>query len=132
MFGGQRTGELKGWVGVKQPSPRVLVVEDYNAVRWPLEVALRNEGCVVEACSDGRAPEPVVSEFRPDLVVLLDVRLPVGPDGYSMARTLRRMGDLPILFLTSADAEHERLAGFEAGGTTTRPSPSPWRSSWPG
>ena len=95
-------------------APRILVVEDDNAVRWPLEVALRNEGYVVEACSDGRSLEAVASEFRPDLV-LLDVRLPVGPDGYTMARILRGLGDQPILFLTAADAEDERLAGFEAG-----------------
>ncbi|MDQ4132695.1 MAG: response regulator transcription factor [Actinomycetota bacterium] len=95
--------------------PRVLVVEDDSAIRSPLEVALRNDGYVVEACADGRSLEAVASQFRPDLVIL-DVRLPVGPDGYAMARTLRGMGDQPILFLTAADAENERLAGFEAGG----------------
>ena len=90
------------------------MVEDDSAIRWPVELALRGEGYVVEACPDGQALESVAGAFRPDLV-LLDVRLPVGPDGYSMARTLRGMGDQPILFLTAADAEEERLAGFEAG-----------------
>jgi DNA-binding response OmpR family regulator len=92
----------------------VLVVEDDNAVRSPLEVALRNEDYVVEACADGRGIEAVAAQFKPDLAVL-DVRLPVGPDGYAMARILRGMSDQPILFLTAADAENERLSGFEAG-----------------
>jgi DNA-binding response OmpR family regulator len=92
----------------------VLVVEDDNAVRSPLEVALRNEDYVVEACADGRGIEAVAAQFKPDLAVL-DVRLPVGPDGYAMARILRGLGDQPILFLTAADAENERLSGFEAG-----------------
>jgi two-component system OmpR family response regulator len=43
------------------------------------------------------------------------VRLPVGPDGYTLARVLRRTGDLPLLFLTAADGLDDRLAGFEAG-----------------
>ncbi len=94
--------------------PRVLVVEDDVAIRSPLELALREEGYVVLACPDGRALESVAGQFRPDLAVL-DVRLPVGPSGYDMARILGGMGDQPILFLTAADAEDERLAGFAAG-----------------
>lgn len=99
---------------MKQQAARVLVVEDDNAVRSPLEVALRKEGYVVEACADGRGLEAVATGFKPDLAIL-DVRLPVGPDGYAMARILRGMGDQPILFLTAADAESERLSGFDAG-----------------
>jgi DNA-binding response OmpR family regulator len=94
--------------------PRVLVVEDETAIRTTLEVALRGEGYEVRAEADGRSLEQVFDAFRPDLAVL-DVRLPVGPDGYSMARTLRQSSDLPMLFLTAADAVEDRLAGFTAG-----------------
>jgi DNA-binding response OmpR family regulator len=79
-----------------------------------LEVALRGEGYEVRAEADGRALEDVVDAFRPDLAVL-DVRLPVGPDGYGMAKTLRQSSNLPLLFLTAADAVEDRLAGFNAG-----------------
>jgi DNA-binding response OmpR family regulator len=41
--------------------------------------------------------------------------LPVGPDGYGMAKTLRQSSNLPLLFLTAADAVEDRLAGFNAG-----------------
>jgi DNA-binding response OmpR family regulator len=94
--------------------PRVLVVEDEAPIRTTLEVALRGEGYEVRAEPDGRALEEVFGAFRPDLAVL-DVRLPVGPDGYSMAKTLRQSSDLPLLFLTAADAVEDRLAGFNAG-----------------
>lgn len=100
---------------VKDRRPRVLVIDDDAAVRTPLEVALSGEGYIVEAHADGRNLNTMAGDFRPDLC-LLDVRLAVGPDGYAMARTLRAMGDQPILFLTAADAEHERLTGFDAGG----------------
>lgn len=95
--------------------PRVLVVEDDAPIRSALELALRGEGYEVCAEPDGCSLGEVVEAFRPDLAVL-DVRLPVGPDGYALARTLRGSGDLAVLFLTAADAVEDRLAGFEAGG----------------
>ena len=93
---------------------RVLVVEDDAPIRSALAVALRGEDYEVRSEPDGTTIRQVASEFRPDLAVL-DVRLPVGPDGFALARQLREGSDLPILFLTAADAIESRLAGFEAG-----------------
>ncbi len=95
--------------------PRVVVVEDDRPIRFSLEVALRSEGYEVEAQPDARRIRDVAERFRPDLAIL-DVRLPDGPDGYAAARVLRLSSDIPILFLTAADAIEDRLAGFEAGG----------------
>ena len=94
--------------------PRVLVVEDDHPIRSALEVALKGASYEVTALPDGTMLGKVADEFRPDLA-LLDVRLPVGPDGYGMARLLRSRSTLPILFLTAADAVEDRLAGFDAG-----------------
>lgn len=93
---------------------RVLVVEDDTPIRSALEVALQTEGYEVRTLPDGSVIKQVAAEFRPDLA-LLDVRLPVGPDGYAMARLLREGSDLPVLFLTAADGLDDRLAGFDAG-----------------
>ena len=93
---------------------RVLVVEDEPAVREAIEIAFRREGFDVRAEADGSALADVVVAFRPDLAIL-DVRLPAGPDGYTMARTLRGLGDVPVLMLTAADSVGDRLDGFEAG-----------------
>ena len=94
--------------------PRVLVVEDDAVIRSALEVALHGEGYEVKAEPDGTGLQQAVADFRPDLAVL-DVRLPVGPDGYAMGRLIRRASSLPILFLTAADSVDDRLAGFQAG-----------------
>lgn len=94
--------------------PRVLVVEDDDVIRSALEVALRGEGYQIRAEPDGTSLAQVRAEFRPDLAVL-DVHLPAGPDGYGLARLLRRGSDLPLLFLTAADSVEDRLAGFQAG-----------------
>ena len=93
---------------------RVLVVEDEAAVRHALELAFRGEGYNVRAEADGSTLQEVTDEFRPDVAVL-DVRLPTGPDGYTMARMLRDRDDLPVLLLTAADSLENRLSAFEAG-----------------
>ena len=99
---------------VLKTQPRVLVVEDDVPIAAALEIALSSERYEVKVLEDGTALSRVADDFRPDLAVL-DVRLPVGPDGYALARTLRDRSTLPILFLTAADAVEDRLAGFTVG-----------------
>ena len=93
---------------------RVLVVEDDGPVRMSLEVALREEGYEALACADASDIHAVIEEFRPDLAIL-DVRLPIGPDGISVARIIRGASDLPVIMLTAADTVADRLTGFDAG-----------------
>jgi DNA-binding response OmpR family regulator len=94
----------------------VLVVEDDDTLRHAVDAALRRAGYTVRAEPHGKDVDQVVKEFRPDLAIL-DVRLPIGPDGYAIARCLRdQHDDVPILFLTAADSRRARLDGFEAGG----------------
>lgn len=95
--------------------PRVLVVEDDATVREALQSALGNEGYDVRAHVDGgQLTRTLAADGPPDLAVL-DVRLPDGPTGLEIAQQLRSLGDVPILFLTAADAVTDRLAGFRAG-----------------
>jgi two-component system, OmpR family, response regulator len=95
--------------------PRILVVEDDPAVRDTVTTALLTEGYEVRPEADGLRVESAVRCFRPDLA-LLDVRLPIGPGGPSIARSMRAGGhDIPIIFLTAADSVDDRLVGFDAG-----------------
>jgi two-component system, OmpR family, response regulator len=96
-------------------APRILVVEDDAALRDSLAVALRAADYVVETAADGRAGLAAYDAFRPDLLVL-DVRLPAGPDGLGVAGEVRTRGDVPVLFLSALGDLQDRLAGFEAGG----------------
>lgn len=92
----------------------MLVVEDDDPIRDALDVALRGEGYEVKVEADGRNLRETAERFRPDLAIL-DMRLPVGPNGVAMAGLLRKDSDLPLIFLTAADDLDERLAGFSAG-----------------
>ncbi len=95
--------------------PRVLVVEDDISVREALDVTLSREGYEVQTQATGLDLPEVLERFRPDLAIL-DIRLPAGPDGLSLARLIRVESDVPIIFLTAAAELDERLAGFDAGG----------------
>ena len=96
-------------------APRVLSVEDNPSLRDALESALSSQGYVVTSAPNGCEVRDLAANFRPDIAVL-DVNIPEGPSGLSIARMLREWDDLPILFLSAADAPADKLAGFDAGG----------------
>lgn len=94
--------------------PRILVVEDDVAVRDAMAASLRAEGHEVLDLPDGAELDAHLETFRPDLVVL-DVRLPVGPDGLALGRRVRASSDVPMIYVTAADALEDRLSGFDVG-----------------
>lgn len=94
--------------------PRILVVEDDDAIRYAVACELQSKGYIVRAEADGRNVESMAQSFLPDLAVL-DVGLPGGPDGYVVAKQLRAQADVAVLFLTAADSLDSKLAGFEVG-----------------
>jgi two-component system OmpR family response regulator len=105
--------ESKG-TGVRT-SLRVLIVEDDHALRSALTGALEMVGYEVRALADGTEIAEALEVFRPDLVGL-DVYLPEGPDGFELAKRVRSLSSVPIVFLTAADSVQERLRGFDLGG----------------
>jgi two-component system OmpR family response regulator len=93
---------------------RVVVVEDDDALRVALVEALRRDGYVVEALASAAGFSDLITVFRPHLLVL-DVMLPGGRDGFGLARDGRAHGGLGIVVLTARDAVEDRLRGFESG-----------------
>ncbi len=95
------------------PGPRVLVIDDDQALRHFLRIALSAHGySILEADTAGEAL-PTVSSARPD-VVILDLGLPDG-DGVEVTRALREWTQTPILILSVRDQEEEKIAALEAG-----------------
>jgi DNA-binding response OmpR family regulator len=93
--------------------PRVLVVEDDEAIAQVLQRSLRMEGYDVKIADDGVAALDVAHAFLPDLVIL-DLGLPK-MDGIEVAKTMRETDDVPILVLTARDAVESRVEGLDAG-----------------
>src|SRR5579875_3783316 len=93
--------------------PRVLVVEDDDAIAQVLQRSLRMEGYDVRIAEDGLSAIDAAHAFLPDLVIL-DLGLPK-LDGVEVARTLRSSADVPILMLPARDAVESRVEGLDAG-----------------
>lgn len=93
---------------------RVLIVDDDPAIRDVLRIALSQAGFQCIEAADGAAALAQFAAARPDIVVL-DVMLPE-LDGTDVCRALRRRSAVPILFLSSRDAEVDRIVGLEIGG----------------
>jgi DNA-binding response OmpR family regulator len=95
-------------------TPRVLVVEDDDAIAQVLQRSLRMEGYDVRIAGDGPSALDEAHAFLPDLMIL-DLGLP-GIDGVDVAKTLRQAGDdTPILVLTARDGVESRVEGLDAG-----------------
>jgi DNA-binding response OmpR family regulator len=93
----------------------MLVVEDDSAVRNMLIDSFTREGHRVLAVADGRAAVDYATTDHFD-VVLLDVALGAGPDGYEVCRVLRdRRNIVPVIMLTALDTEADAVLGLEAG-----------------
>jgi DNA-binding response OmpR family regulator len=94
---------------------RILVVDDEQDLRESVARSFSREGHHVRGVPDGEAAiEAATSE--PFDVVLLDVGLRKGPDGYEVCRTLRgRRNMVPIIMLTALGSEGDVVLGLEAG-----------------
>ncbi|MDQ3206579.1 MAG: two-component system response regulator CreB [Pseudomonadota bacterium] len=93
--------------------PRILLVEDENAIAETVLYALRAEGMEATHCLTGGLALRALSECTYDLAVL-DVGLP-DITGFALCRELRRGRDLPVIFLTAQGSESDRLFGLEIG-----------------
>ena len=56
----------------------------------------------------------MVALEQPDLV-LLDILLPGGLDGYETCRRIREFSDIPVIMLTAKAQERDVLEGFDVG-----------------
>ncbi len=97
------------------PSLKILVVDDEETLRETLTRSFSREGHTVEAVGTGAAAIERAGAEQFD-VVLLDVALGAGPNGYEVCRTLREQRNVvPIIMLTALDTEADAVQGLEAG-----------------
>ena len=93
---------------------RIVVVDDEPSITDAVSTALGYEGFDVAQVHGGRDALEVVSDLRPDLVVL-DIMLP-DIDGVTLLKRLRQDGvNVPVLFLTARDEPSNRVEGLVAG-----------------
>jgi two-component system KDP operon response regulator KdpE len=92
----------------------ILIVEDEPRVMYMVREVLKAVGYQIVAATTGQAAIEQVALEQPDLV-LLDILLPHGPDGYEVCRRIREFSDVPVIMLTAKVQEDDMLRGFDAG-----------------
>jgi len=96
---------------------KILVVDDSPTIRAALKALLERMGHAVVEANDGKEALHIYRQDRPGLV-LIDVVMPV-MDGYESARHMRETSAdewVPIIFLSSKEADQDLDRAIEAGG----------------
>ena len=99
-----------------QAHPKILLVDDEPSLVKVVSRRLEAEGFKVRAAFDGEEALRLVTEERPELIIL-DVMLPK-MNGHEVCRKLKwdaRYQKIPVLMFTAKVQEKDEKIGFEAG-----------------
>ncbi len=90
---------------------RILIVDDAADTRLTLGLRLKREGFIVSSANSGPdALKIIATEGIPHLVIL-DIMMP-GMDGFAFAEELRKVGNVPIIFLSALTDTETKVEGI--------------------
>ena len=98
-------------------SARILVVDDLEANRRLLQAKLAADYYDVITAQRGEEAVQLAKREQPDLI-LLDVMMPGGIDGYEACRRLKAQPEtrhIPVVMLTTLDDRESKVRGLQAG-----------------
>ena len=91
----------------------ILVVDDEQEIVRVLRHSLSAQGYMVLVATSGEEAMEVVSQRRPDLL-LLDLLLP-GMSGLEVCRMVRESSNVPIIVLSVKDSERDKVEALDLG-----------------
>ena len=94
--------------------PEILVVDDEPRIRRFLRTNLDLAGYVTIEAEDGPGALRLFEQHALQLVVL-DIGLPGGIDGFQVLERIRQISDTPVIMLTARTAEDDKVRAFELG-----------------
>lgn len=94
-------------------SAPILIAEDDPNTAALVVTYLQREGFATLTAADGLQALQLAREEKPGLIIL-DVMLP-RLNGWEICRELRKISDVPILFLTAREEEIDRILGLSLG-----------------
>ncbi|MBX9724902.1 MAG: response regulator transcription factor [Candidatus Obscuribacterales bacterium] len=93
---------------------KVLVIDDEPQIRRALRVGLEKNDYRVILAENGESGLLQAAAQAPDLVIL-DVAMPPGIDGFEVCRRLREWSKVPIIFLSVRENEDDKVRALEMG-----------------
>ena len=91
----------------------ILIVEDEPVTRSTLKSVFEAEGYHVLEASNGNEMNDLLQKNTINLIIM-DINLP-GKNGLLLARELRDIQAIPLIFLTGRDNEVDKILGLEIG-----------------
>ena len=100
---------------------KILILEDEEAIRDELVILLSSSGYSAEGLTSFENSVEDILKAAPDMV-LLDINLP-HKNGKDILKELRTKSDVPVIMVTSSDAERDELVsiGYGADDYITKP-----------
>ncbi|HVY85945.1 MAG TPA: response regulator [Caulobacterales bacterium] len=93
--------------------PHLLLVDDDDRIRELLKRYLAQAGARVSAAADAASARKLVAAMDFDLLIL-DVMMPI-EDGFSLAESVRKNSNVPIVLLTARGLAEDRIKGLSIG-----------------
>ncbi len=93
--------------------PRVLVVDDEQAIKRFLRVTLTSQGYTVFEASSGQEALTTAANYKPDIIIL-DLGLP-DMDGADVTMLFRQWTQIPIIILSVRGSESDKIKALDAG-----------------
>lgn len=91
----------------------ILIIEDDEDIREGIRIIFSGENYRITEAGSG---EEGLRLFSGDIdLVILDIMMP-GISGLKTCEEIRRISNVPVLFLTAKSQESDKLIGFMAGG----------------
>lgn len=94
-------------------SQHILIVDDDAGIRDLLGQFLQKHGFKTSLASGGEVMREILAKESIDLVIL-DIMMP-GEDGITLCKQLRQYSQIPIIMLTAATDDIDRIIGLEMG-----------------
>ena len=107
---------------------RIFLVEDDRSIAEGLQHQLEQWNFEVRVVQNFRGVLGEFTAFDPHLV-LMDIMLPCY-DGYHWCREIRRVSEVPIIFLSSASDNMNLIMAMNMGGDDFIPKPLTGMSCW--
>lgn len=94
---------------------QILLVDDEEGLLDMLGVMLQKEGITeIDYATTGNQALEKINNFRYSLIVL-DIMLP-DIDGFQICQEIRKISDVPILFISARTSDIDKLTGLNIGG----------------
>lgn len=91
----------------------ILIIEDDKNTQELIEESLKTRDFFVDSVSDGLEGIQKFKEKKYDLV-LLNISMP-NLDGFTVCKMIRKMSEVPIVFISSKNDEATQIKGYDCG-----------------